>query len=131
MPGRKIINVVCAIIEKDGRILAARRSDAQPHGGFWEFPGGKIDPGEDENAAIIREIREELGITVSVKKRLSPVTFNYPDKTVTLIPFICAAGPKTPRPLEHAEIRWVDESEAQGLSWLPPDAEILINFRVK
>jgi 8-oxo-dGTP diphosphatase len=124
----KTINVVCAIIERDGRFLAARRSDAQSHGGFWEFPGGKIDPGEDAEKAIVREIREELGTGISIKKQLPPVTFDYPDKTVTLIPFICAVRSGAPTALEHAEIRWVNKREAHKLAWLPPDVSVLKNF---
>jgi 8-oxo-dGTP diphosphatase len=129
MQSRKTINVVCAIIEKGGKILAAKRGDSQPHAGFWEFPGGKIDPGEDAQKAIIREIREELGTGISIQAQLPPATFDYPDKTVTLIPFICtAAGSEAPKALEHAEIRWVDKREAHGLAWLPPDAAVLKNF---
>src|SRR5271169_821644 len=125
MQRRNIINVVCAIMENNGKILAAKRSDAQSHGGFWEFPGGKIDPGEDAEEAIVREIREELGTEISVRRRLPPSTFEYPDKTVILIPFVCTMVSGTPTPLEHAQIRWVDKCDAEGLAWLPPDAEIL------
>jgi 8-oxo-dGTP diphosphatase len=125
----KTINVVCAIIEKDGRFLAARRGGAQPHAGFWEFPGGKINPGEDAEKALVREIKEELGIDISIIKQLPPVTFDYPGKSVTLIPFICAMTSGTPQPLEHGEIRWLDSREsALALAWLPPDAEILKNY---
>jgi 8-oxo-dGTP diphosphatase len=119
------INVVCAIIEQNGRILAAKRSDAQSHGGFWEFPGGKIDPGEDAEKAIVREIREELGTGIFVKRQLPPVTFDYQDKTVTLVPFVCEVVSGTLTPLEHEEIRWIDKDESSRLNWLPPDAEIL------
>jgi 8-oxo-dGTP diphosphatase len=122
------ISVVCAIIENDGKILAAKRSDLRPHGGFWEFPGGKIEEGEDAEKAIVREIREELGTEISVRRRLPSSTFEYPDKTVILTPFICAIVSGTPAPLEHAEIRWVDKCDAQALAWLPPDAEIFENF---
>jgi 8-oxo-dGTP diphosphatase len=128
MQSRKTISVVCAIIEKDGTILAAKRGGDQPHAGFWEFPGGKIDPGEDAQKAIIREIREELGTGISVQAQLPAATFDYPDKTVTLIPFICTVGSEAPKPLEHAEIRWVDKREAHRLAWLPPDVAVLKNY---
>jgi 8-oxo-dGTP diphosphatase len=126
----KSLRVVCAIIEHDGKFLAAKRGDTQPHAGFWEFPGGKIDPGEDAEKAIFREIKEELGTEISITRRLPSVAFDYPDKTVTLIPFVCetAAGGFI-TPLEHDEVRWVDMDESQGLTWLPPDAEILNNYR--
>jgi 8-oxo-dGTP diphosphatase len=123
------VNVVCAIIENDGTILAAKRGEAQSHAGFWEFPGGKIDPGEDAEKAVVREIKEELGTAISVQKQLPSVPFDYPDKTVVLIPFLCTIVSGTPEPLEHAEIRWVDKGEAAlALAWLPPDAEILKNY---
>jgi 8-oxo-dGTP diphosphatase len=120
--------VACAIIEKNGKILAAKRGGGRPHGGFWEFPGGKIGPGEDAEKAIVREIREELGADIAIKKRLPPLTFDYPDTTVTLVPFVCevSGGPITP--LEHEEIRWVDKAESGRLGWLPPDLEILKNY---
>jgi 8-oxo-dGTP diphosphatase len=129
MSPTKSFHVVCAIIEHDGKFLAAKRSAGQSHGGFWEFPGGKIDPGEDAEKAIFREIKEELGTEISITKKLPSVTFNYPDKTVTLIPFVCeiAAGGFI-TPLEHDEVRWVDMDESKGLAWLPPDAEILNNY---
>jgi 8-oxo-dGTP diphosphatase len=120
--------VACAIIENNGKVLAAKRSEGRPHGGFWEFPGGKIGPGEDAEKAIVREIREELGAEISIKRQLPPLTFDYPDKTVSLVPFICEASDGPITPLEHEEIRWVDKDESGRLGWLPPDLEILKNY---
>jgi 8-oxo-dGTP diphosphatase len=122
------ILVACAIIEQNGRILAAKRSQAQSHGGQWEFPGGKIGPDEAPDTAIIREILEELGCGIEVKNELEDVSFRYPDKNVTLVPLICEITEGTASALEHEEIRWVNKSEAEGLDWLPPDKEILINY---
>jgi 8-oxo-dGTP diphosphatase len=124
----RTINVVCAIIERDGKFLAAKRSAAQSHSGFWEFPGGKIDPGEDAEKALVREIMEELGILISPRKQLPAVSFEYPGKSVTLIPFVCGIASGRCAALEHQEIRWVDKREAVSLAWLPPDAEILRNY---
>ncbi len=128
MPNSESILVACAIIEKDGRILAAKRSRAQSHPGFWEFPGGKIASGEPPETAIVREIKEELCAAIRVKRRLEPVTFEYPGKRVTLIPFVCDGSRPLFVPLEHEEVRWVNGREAGSLSWLPPDREILAAY---
>jgi 8-oxo-dGTP diphosphatase len=124
----KSVKVVCAIIEKDGKFLAARRKYPEALCGFWEFPGGKIDPGEDPEHAIKREIREELGVEVTVKYQLPSTAFKYPDKTVLLIPFVCESGSGPFISLEHEEIRWMDKTDAQLLDWLPADIEILRNY---
>jgi 8-oxo-dGTP diphosphatase len=128
----KTIKVVCAIIERDGKFLVAKRSQAQSHGGFWEFPGGKIDPGEDAENALVREITEELGARVAIVRQLPPTKFDNPDPSgsvsVTLIPFVCSVASGDCTALEHEEIRWVDKREAAPLAWLPPDAEILKNY---
>ncbi len=128
MPNSESILVACAIIEKDGRILAAKRSPAQSHPGFWEFPGGKIRADEPPEAAVVREIKEELCATISVKRRLMQATFEYPDKRVTLIPFVCDGSRTVCTPLEHEEVRWVSVREAESLAWLPPDSEILTAY---
>ena len=120
--------VACAIIEKDVRILAAQRGSGQSHAGCWEFPGGKVGKGETPEAAIVREIMEELGAEITVKARLEEVTFEYPDKLVTLIPFVCRAGREEFFAKEHQEIRWVDGESAKGLEWLPPDRKILEGY---
>jgi 8-oxo-dGTP diphosphatase len=128
MQKKNHILVACAIIENNGKILAAKRSHAQSHGGQWEFPGGKIGPDEDPDTAIIREIREELGCGIEVKNELADVSFHYPDKDVTLVPLVCEITEGTASALEHVEIRWVNRSEAEALDWLPPDREILNNY---
>jgi 8-oxo-dGTP diphosphatase len=122
------ILVACAIIEHDGKILAAKRSQVQSQGGKWEFPGGKVGPDEDPDTAIVREIREELGCGIEVKSELEDVSFRYPDKNVTLVPLICEIIKGAASALEHEEIKWVNKTEADALDWLPPDREILINY---
>jgi 8-oxo-dGTP diphosphatase len=122
------LSVACAIIEKDGLFLAAKRGHGQSHAGFWEFPGGKIGPNESAESAIVREIREELGGIIAVIRQLESVTFAYPDKTVTLIPFVCDGSKSSFRLSEHEEIRWVDPTGSKTLAWLPPDAEILAAY---
>jgi 8-oxo-dGTP diphosphatase len=125
MTARPNLIVACAIIEKQGVILAARRSRALSQGGYWEFPGGKVASGESPEVAVVREIKEELGAIVKVKRGLAAVTFEYPDKTVTLIPFVCDGTGAAFAAREHESLRWVDEKSSRTLSWLPPDVEIL------
>ena len=124
------IPVACAIIERDGLILAARRGEGQSHAGGWEFPGGKIRDGEAPEDAIVREILEELGAEIQVVRRLDEVTFSYPEKTITLIPFVCKCKAANDEftANEHQEIRWVDREGAKGIGWLPPDREVLDNY---
>jgi 8-oxo-dGTP diphosphatase len=120
--------VECAIIEKDGRIFAAQRGSGQSHAGSWEFPGGKVGKGETPEAAIVGEIMEELGAEITVKARLEEVTFEYTDKIVALIPFVCRAGRNEFFAKKHQEIRWLDEESAKGLEWLPLDREIFWGY---
>jgi 8-oxo-dGTP diphosphatase len=124
----KSIRVVCAIIEQNGEILAAKRSTCQPHGGCWEFPGGKINEDEEPKSAIVREIREELGADIKVLRVLDAVTHDYPDKRITLMPFVCRVENGELTALEHEELRFVDKKEAARLPWLPPDRLILEQY---
>ena len=98
--GGKVVEVVAAVIEREGRILIARRPAALHLGGLWEFPGGKRQPGETPEAALVREIREELDAAVTVGELLDDVEWTYPEKTVRLLFFRCAlAGePRRRRP---------------------------------
>ena len=123
-----IRDVVCAIIKKNTAFLAAQRAAGQSNAHLWEFPGGKIRPGEQPQQALIREISEELGITVSVGKQLTPVIHHYSDKSIVLIPFICAIADGTPQSLEHAQILFVDPEKALQLSWSPADIPILHEY---
>jgi 8-oxo-dGTP diphosphatase len=129
MTFQNALSVACAIIEKKGLFLAAKRGRSQSHTGFWEFPGGKIGPNESAESAVVREIREELGGTIAVIRRLESVTFEYPDKTVTLVPFVCDGSQSSFYLSEHEEIRWVDPTSSETLAWLPPDAVILAAYK--
>jgi 8-oxo-dGTP diphosphatase len=101
-----------------GRILAARR--ASPPG--WELPGGKVEPGETEPAALVRELREELGVTVQVGGRVGP---DVPIGTgLVLRAWTAALTAGEPTPLEHAELRWLAPAELGSVDWLPADRPI-------
>jgi 8-oxo-dGTP diphosphatase len=128
-PSNVPINVVCAIIERNGKFLAAKRSNTQSHPGFWEFPGGKIDPSETGEQAILREIKEELGIEIAIREALPSVTYTYPGKTIALHPFVCTIQSGNPKALEHEEIIWVDNTTYSNLNWLPADISVLANYK--
>jgi mutator protein MutT len=103
------VPVVCAVIERDRRILLAQRPPDKLLPGKWEFPGGKVEPGEDPAAAIRREISEELGCTITVARALPPFLHDYKTVVIEMIPFLCdlAPGSPEPHPHEHTAIAWV------------------------
>lgn len=119
------IHVTCAIIERDGLVLAAQRSGAMKMPLKWEFPGGKIDPGEDPDACLRRELIEEMDLEVSIKKALPPATHAYPAFTVTLYPFICSIVSGDPQLNEHAAITWLPPEQLRGLDWAEADVPVL------
>jgi 8-oxo-dGTP diphosphatase len=142
------IHVACAIIEKDGLILATRRSADGPMPGKWEFPGGKIKPREEPEECVHREIREELGLHIQILRPLPPYFHEYKDFEIVLYPFICAlaapgkgisgkaasgkgAGGKTPTSAagptlrDHSEARWDLPENLTGLDWAEADVPIL------
>jgi len=126
---RRPINVVCAIIQRDGRILIARRGKDQGHAGLWEFPGGTVHEGETSGQALHRELMEELRIKVIILKALAPNIHAYRDKTIRLIPFICRIAGGEPTAVEHSELRWIDPRDASGIDWAPADVPILSEYR--
>lgn len=117
-----VINVTCAIIERDGRVLAAQRSEAMSMPLKWEFPGGKLEGGEDPPACLIREIREELGVEVEILHALAPVLHDYGTWTIRLLPFICGITGGGMVLHEHRAITWKAPRELPDLDW--PEADI-------
>jgi len=97
-----------AVIEQDGRILLALRPEGAHLAGYWEFPGGRIEPGETAEACVVRELREELGVEVRVLGRLGVVDHAYPEKRVRLHGFRCEIVTGIPVPLQCAAVEWVD-----------------------
>jgi len=112
------------VIERDGRILIARRPAALHLGGLWEFPGGKQNPGESPAAALEREIREELGAVVTVGALLERVDWSYPEKRVRLSFFRCTIDGE-PRGLEGQELAWVRPGDLLDYDFPPADATLL------
>jgi 8-oxo-dGTP diphosphatase len=120
-----VITVAAAIIRRHGKILITRRRSDVHLAGLWEFPGGKVEPGESLEAALQREIREELGIDIHVLNEFFSTEFRYPEKSVRLHFFDCEIKHGEPQALEAAELRWVQRGELVGLSFPDADRELI------
>ena len=118
-------DVVAALIWEGDRFLACQRPAHKARALLWEFVGGKVEPGESLEAALIRECREELDITVEPKGVFMEVVHEYPDLTVRLTLFNAVIAEGVPRALEHNDIRWITTAEIDGLDFCPADEEIL------
>lgn len=122
------LEVTCAIIERDGKILAALRGPAMRMAGCWEFPGGKLRQGEPPEEGIIREIREELSIEIRPLRQLAPSTHHYPKLSITLLPFVCEHVSGEMHLAEHAEVRWCGPEELKALRWCEADVPVLEEY---
>jgi len=122
---KPLLEVTCAVIMDGNRVLAAQRSEQMAHPLKWEFPGGKLRTGEHPEGCIIREIREELGVEVSVIQLLPTVSHEYSDQRVKLIPFVCRIQEGTIRLSEHRSYRWVPREELGQVDWLEADVEVV------
>ena len=126
MSGLRRVLVVAAIIEKNGKVLVSLRRPKGERASLWEFPGGKVEPGEGERAALARELREELGVSAAIGEEYGRVEHIYPDVQVELALFRCTlhAGPE-PQPLACEEVRWVSHRDLPGLPFCEADVPIL------
>lgn len=117
--------VVAALIWDGDRFMICQRPAHKARGLLWEFVGGKVEPGETRQQALIRECREELGITVSPGDVFMEVTHTYPDLTVHLTLFSATIADGTPQKLEHNDIRWIGVEEIDSYDFCPADRVIL------
>lgn len=124
----KTIRVVAAVIKENNRIFATQRGSGDFKGG-WEFPGGKIEPGETPEAALVREIREELSVSVVPELLIGTVEYDYPSFHLSMDCFLCTLEQGSPVLTEHSASRWLLKDEIHTLDWLP--ADILILEKVK
>lgn len=116
--------VTAAVIERKGQYLIARRAPSQSHAGRWEFPGGKIEPGETAEECLKREIEEEFGVRVRVGRFITASTHTYPGGTIQLLAYetVLVSGDFDLR--VHDQIAWVRPSELLGYELLPADIPI-------
>lgn len=118
----KEIKVVAAIIQKENKILATKRG----YGEFinmWEFPGGKIESGETKEQALVREIKEELNIEISVDKFAIDIEYQYPNFYLFMSCFMCSIKEGLIELLEHNDGKWITKEELNTLNWLPADID--------
>jgi len=134
VPAPTPIPVVCAVIEDhSGRILIAQRPADKHLGLKWEFPGGKVEPGEAPNRALLRELNEELGCTVVITRTLEPFHYDYTRVLIEMFPFVCqlAPGSAAPAALEHVEIRWITPAEISNFDLAPADWPVVARYRAE
>lgn len=121
--------VVAALIREGDRFLICQRPAHKARGLLWEFVGGKIEPGETGEAALVRECREELDIVVEVEDVFMEVTHVYPDLTVHLTLYFAAIASGTPTLLEHNALAWITPEEIDRYDFCPADVEILTEIK--
>ena len=117
--------VVAALIWKNNKFMICQRPAHKARGLLWEFVGGKVEPGENKEQALIRECREELAVTLSVGDVFMDVIHEYPDITVHLTLFNAIIAEGEPQKLEHNDIQWIAPSEISNYEFCPADEEIL------
>lgn len=127
---RRMIDVVCGVIRnEDGHFLACLRPQGKHLAGFWEFPGGKVEPGESPENALVRELLEELGIHVEVGIPLDSVVFECQRGRIRLIPFLCTILGGQPRAIEHEALLWCSPRDFGNIPWAEADLPILRQLR--
>lgn len=126
--GRIHIEVSCAIIEADGLVLIAQRSESMSMPLKWEFPGGKFHAGESPEDCLRRELIEELSIEVEVLIPLPPASYDYPGFSITLFPFICKVVSGEMRLHEHSAIRWVLPEELCRVDLAEADMPVVASY---
>ena len=132
MPPSSPIPVVCAVLEDTaGRVLVAQRPAHKHLALKWEFPGGKIEPGESPDHALVRELREELGCDTLVIRSLPRSTHDYGDVVIEMFPFVCRLAPTSPapHPHEHIAIRWVKPGELLTLDLAAADVPVVASLQ--
>ena len=129
MEDRKAIEVVAALIREKDRFLACQRPAHKARGLLWEFVGGKVERGETGPEALVRECREELGVTLSVGEAVTDVTHDYSDLTVHLTLYSAVIAQGEPKKLEHNDIRWITAKEIDTIEFCPADQVFLDTVR--
>ncbi|MHC2991389.1 NUDIX hydrolase [Pontibacter sp. HJ8] len=123
-----MIKVTCAIIEQQGLVLVTQRSETMALPLLWEFPGGKLEDGETEEACLIREIQEELSLNITTTQRLTPVLQQDVHKIIELIPFICQYNNGVIHLAEHRAYHWVNTEDLKTYDWCPADVPVVAEY---
>lgn len=126
----KSYNVVAAIIKRDDEILAMQRGYGN-YEGWWEFPGGKIEPGETAEQALIREIREELRADIAIEKHIIDVSHDYPEFHIDMQCFLCSLVGDDFTLVEHEDAKWLGGDNVESVKWLPSDIEVIDALKVR
>ena len=121
---KKTIHVVAAILIQDGRLLATQRGYG-PWKDWWEFPGGKVEQGEEPREALRREMQEELAVDIEAGKLVASVEYDYPDFHLSMLCFRCRVVAGRLALLEHEAARWLSQEELDAVRWLPADVEVI------
>lgn len=120
----KTINVVAAVIMKEGRVFATQRGYGEFKDG-WEFPGGKVEAGESPEEALRREIREELEVEVNVGDLIDTIEYDYPAFHLSMKCYACTIAGGSPHLLEHEAARWLSADQLDSVVWLPADITLI------
>jgi mutator protein MutT len=123
------IEVAAALVLRGGRILITQRCAGSHLGGLWEFPGGKLEPGETFEQCLARELREELGLEVKIGRLFEEITHVYAEKTVHLKFFLCELSEGKPQPIGCAAVKWVSKPELADYDFPAADARLLDQLR--
>lgn len=119
-----MIQVTCAVIFSNNKVFVARRGEHPHHAFQWEFPGGKVKPGESEEQSIFREIKEELDVDVEIAEQMTPVDFDYGFRKIRLIPFLCFLKDGEITLNEHIDYRWVEWQELENMNLSEADEKL-------
>lgn len=120
----KTINVVAAVIIKEGKVFATQRGYGEFKDG-WEFPGGKVEAGESPEEALLREIREELEVEVNVGDLIDTIEYDYPAFHLSMKCYACTIAGGSPHLLEHEAARWLSADQLDYVAWLPADITLI------
>jgi mutator protein MutT len=121
--------VAVAVVVRDGRVLICQRREKDSFGGYWEFPGGKLEAGETAESCVCREVREELDLGVRAMAALSAVRHEYPGLDLTLHPFVCECVEGEPQAIECQALRWVLPWELSEFRFPPASEPIIAEIR--
>lgn len=125
---KPLVKVPCAIIEREGRVLAAQRSVFGSLPLKWEFPGGKLEEGETEEEGLVREIQEELCVEIVIGKRLPVTERDDVVRTIQLVPFVCVLSTHDITLTEHEQMLWLTPEELPELDWAEADRDVLRHY---